>query len=69
LTEGASPLVLLPAILTLVGGIVTLVWPNFAIKVVAVVCGLFTVLLAASIIWTAVKLRKTTVSQTTIIIE
>ncbi|MGK0720875.1 DUF308 domain-containing protein [Leucobacter sp. W1478] len=69
LTDGRSMLVLLPAVLTLIGGVVTLVWPDFAIKVVAVICGIFTVMLGASIIWTAWRLRKTTVSETTIIVE
>lgn len=69
LSRGASLLLLVPPILTILGGVVTLVWPDFAIKVVAVVCGLFTLILGASIIWTALQLRKTSVSQTTIIIE
>ncbi|MGI8394040.1 DUF308 domain-containing protein [Leucobacter sp. W1038] len=69
LTEGASMLVLLPTLLTLLGGVVTLIWPDFAIKVVAVVCGLFTVMLGTSLIWTAIRLRKISVSQTTIILD
>lgn len=69
LTEGTSFLFLLPAILTLLGGVVALIWPDFAVKVVAVVCGLFTLALGASIVWGALQLRKTSVSETTIIIE
>ncbi len=69
LSRGASLLLLVPPILTILGGVVTLVWPDFAIKVVAVVCGLLTLALGASIIWTALRLRKASVAQTTIIIE
>lgn len=69
LAEGAGVLVLLPASVTLLSGVVTLIWPDFALKAVAVLCGIFTLVLGASMIWSAFRLRDTKVSETTIIIE
>lgn len=69
LAREAGFMLLAPPIVAILGGIVTLIWPEFAIKVVAVICGLFTLILGASIIWTSLRLRKTSVSQTTLIVE
>lgn len=69
LVRGRNIGLFLPPALLLVGGIVALVWPVFAIKVVAVVCGLLTIAMGASMIWTAQRLRRMPSGPTTLIVD
>lgn len=64
---GRSPVILVPGVLILVGGIVALAWPGLALAVIAVIGGICLVLLGALIIWTANRLRRVDVSATTIV--
>ncbi len=66
---GGNPALWVPAVIVLLGGVVTLVWPEFSLKVVAVLGGILMLLIGASIIWAAVRLRSLRLSQTTIIVE
>lgn len=69
---------LVPAIVLILAGIVTFVWPEFALSLGAVICGFFTLVLGASLVWGAIRLRgagpraggrDSDASHTTIIIE
>lgn len=51
------PLVLLPGVLALAGGVAALIWPAVALTVAAIVGGLLTVLIGSFIVWGATRLR------------
>lgn len=51
------PLMLLPGVLALVGGIAALIWPAAALTVAAICGGLVTVMIGVFIIWGATRLR------------
>ncbi|PII86644.1 hypothetical protein BMH32_12310 [Leucobacter sp. OLJS4] len=61
---GRSGLVLMPAILAILAGVVTLVWPDFALKFVAVIAGIFTLFIGISLILSATALRRLLASGT-----
>ncbi|UOQ58665.1 DUF308 domain-containing protein [Leucobacter allii] len=47
-----------PGAVLLLGGVVALIWPQIALSIVAVVAGLVIVLIGASIVWAAQRLRR-----------
>lgn len=55
---GGSPLILTPAVITLLAGIVTLVWPTVALTVVAVIVGLMMMATGFFLIRQSLALRK-----------
>ncbi len=64
---GSHLLALLPGAGLLVAGIVALVWPGIALGIVAVVVGFCMLLLGVSTIGFALRLRKLSVTSTTIV--
>lgn len=65
---GRSPMLLVPGVLVLAGGVVALAWPGLALAVVAVIGGVCLLLLGALIMWTANRLRRVDASATTIVV-
>lgn len=53
-----SALTLVPAIITLAAGIVTLIWPTFVLTIVAVIVGFFMFMLGVFLIAQAFRLKK-----------
>ncbi|CAG7611198.1 DUF308 domain-containing protein [Leucobacter soli] len=58
LAQRGSALVVAPALLLMLAGIFGLVWPSVALALIAVVAGLCTLALGASMIWGALALRR-----------
>lgn len=58
LSRRGSGLVVGPAVLLILAGIVGLVWPSIALALLAVIAGLGTLVLGASLIWGALALRR-----------
>lgn len=67
--QGTRTSVLFPPIIMIVAGIITLVWPEFSIQVVAVVCGLLTILFGVFIIWASQRFRRGSATHETIIVD
>lgn len=55
---GGGAAVLAPAIVIVLAGVVALVWPGIALVFVAVLGGIVMLLLGASLVWTALALRR-----------
>ncbi|MFV0433521.1 MAG: DUF308 domain-containing protein [Leucobacter sp.] len=63
-----SPAAVVPGIVMLVGGVLALIWPNVALIVAAVVCGICMILLGGLLVWAATRMRRVDPSKTTIVI-
>lgn len=57
------PLLILPGVIALAGGIAALIWPSAALTLAALAAGIITILLGVFIVWGATRLRRVMVTR------
>lgn len=66
---GRGGFVLVPGVLSILGGVFALIWPGVALSIVAFLAGLVMLFLGVSIVWTGIRMRNMRMESRTIIVE